>query len=54
MCDSEAGEGGIIVRLERLYIDYASDGRYNQAFQTVQTQKEKPWQTSIKFSTLAM
>ena len=41
MCDSEAGEGGIIARLKRLYIDYASDGRYNQAFQTVQTQKEK-------------
>ena len=41
MCYSEAGEGGIIARLKRLYIDYASDGRYNQAFQTVQTQKEK-------------
>ena len=41
MCYSEAGEGRIIARLKRLYIDYASDGRYNQAFQTVQTQKEK-------------
>ena len=54
MCYSEAGEGGIIAHLERLYIDYASDGRYNQAFQTVQTQKEKPWQTSIKSLTPAM
>ena len=54
MCYSEAGEGRIIARLKRLYIDYASDGRYNQTFQTVQAQKEKTWQTSIKFSTPAM